>query len=85
MKWPQRIIDDLGREPRVGDWYAECCIHDFCQIEDAETLAAILELYDDMDSGGSFWRAEDGERARAELEAEAAASRAVRDAGSSQE
>jgi hypothetical protein len=70
MKWPQRIIDELGREPQVGDWFAECCIEDFQQLT-PESLAELLELYDDEDSGGMFWRAEDGDAARAELLAEA--------------
>ena len=68
MKWPQRIIDELGREPRVGDWFAECCIEDFRQVTDAEDLAALLEHYDEMDTGGQFWRAEDGDAAIAFLE-----------------
>lgn len=68
-KWPQRVIDMLGREPRVGDWYAECCIEDFEQIQDEEDLAFILELYDDMDTGGRFWATE--EPARTELMQEA--------------
>lgn len=61
----------LCQEPRVGDWHAECCIYDFGQIVDAGTLSALLEHYDEMDSGGRFWRAEDGERARKELQDEA--------------
>jgi len=55
MKWPQRVIDELGREPRVGDWFAECCIEDFHQIETAEELAALLDHYDEMDTGGHFY------------------------------
>jgi hypothetical protein len=69
MKWPQRIIDSLGRAPQVGDWFAECCIEDFQQITDPDHLQFLLEHYDDMDSGGRFWAAE--QPARSILEAEA--------------
>jgi hypothetical protein len=55
MKWPVRIVEGLGREPRVGDWYAECCALDLVQIDSDEMLHDILENYDDMDSGGGFW------------------------------
>lgn len=55
MKWPQRIIDKLGREPRAGDWFAECCMQDFHQIEDDEEVADLLDHYDDCDSGGQFF------------------------------
>lgn len=71
MKWPLRVVDMLGREPRVGDWYAECCIQDFMQIKSTDDLLEILELYDDMDSGGRFWAME--EPARTQLIAEAKA------------
>lgn len=63
MKWPERIIASLGRAPRVGDWYAGCCIEDFHQIADAAELESLLELYDDEDSGGRFWKTETEGRA----------------------
>ena len=54
--WPPRVIDDLGgRAPAVGDWYAECCLLDMEQITDEERLAALQDLYSDMDTGGT-WR-----------------------------
>lgn len=56
--WPARVIKSLGRAPQVGDWFAECCIQDFHQIASDAELAALLERYDDQDSGGSFWKTE---------------------------
>lgn len=63
-RWPQRVIDSLGREPQVGDWYCACCIHDFRQI-DQQDLADLLEGYDDedMDDWGYFWKTESEGRA----------------------
>jgi hypothetical protein len=55
VKWPDRIIEELGREPRVGDWFAECCALDLVEIANDEMLRDLLDLYDDMDSGGEFW------------------------------
>lgn len=63
MNWPQRIIDSLGRAPQVGDWFAECCVLDFHQIADDEELQELLDLYDDIDSGGRFWKTEQEGRA----------------------
>lgn len=57
-RWPQRIIDSLGREPRAGDWFAECCIEDFHQIRDYTEVQELLDLYDEVDSGGRFWKTE---------------------------
>jgi len=54
LAWPQRIIDHLGREPQVGDWFSECCEVDLYQV-DADDLAVLLEEYSDFDSGGNFW------------------------------
>lgn len=59
LPWPQRVIDDLGgRAPAVGDWYAECCLLDMEQITDEERLAALQDLYSDMDTGGTWARSE---------------------------
>jgi len=54
-EWPPEIIDQLGREPRIGDWYAECCIEDLREIKTAEELANLLEIQDDGWTGGTFW------------------------------
>jgi hypothetical protein len=64
-EWPQRVISSLGRAPNVGDWFAECCILDLMQIETKESLDELLDLYDDIDSGGRFWSTK--ETALAEL------------------
>lgn len=56
-KWPQRIINDLGREPQIGDWYAEYGIEDLRQVTAAD-LADILTRHDERDSDwdfGKFW------------------------------
>lgn len=70
--WPQRIIDQLGREPQVGDWFAECCIEDFMQL-DSDLLEELRQHYADEDSGGRFWKTE--AEGRAELAADATAGR----------
>jgi hypothetical protein len=78
MNWPQYIIDQLGREPIVGDWYCVCCIHDFGQIKNAEDLedvrqSAMDEFEEDGWQSYSFWATE--YPARAELEDEDRAAR----------
>lgn len=60
--WPQRVVDVLGRPPRAGDWYAECCELDLCQI-DAEDLQSLFELYSDFDTGGAWFPTEAAARA----------------------
>jgi hypothetical protein len=67
-RWPRRFVAALGREPRVGDWFAECCIEDLHQVQSVEALNDLLDQYDEMDTGGRFWTTEAA--ARAELAGE---------------
>jgi len=55
MSWPNRIIESLGREPKVGDWFAECCEEDLFQIEDDIALGDLAASYDGEDTGGNVW------------------------------
>lgn len=54
-RWPSRVLQRLGREPRVGDWYAECCRLDLRQLATPEDVEDLRELYSDGDTGGGFW------------------------------
>jgi hypothetical protein len=65
MSWPRAIIEQLGREPRVGDWWCECCIEDLESIKTDEDLAALREFNEDGYTGQRYWPTE--EAARAEL------------------
>lgn len=53
--WPQKWIDTLGREPRVGDWYAFCCDEDLHRIESQDELREIIEMADEHGWGAGMW------------------------------
>lgn len=53
--WPERWVKSLGRDPKVGDWYAFCCDDDLHQIETEEELREIIEGADDHGWGAGMW------------------------------
>ncbi len=53
MIWSDRVLLKLGREPRIGDWYAPCCVLDLSRIDDADDLEWIHESVDDL--GVMLW------------------------------
>lgn len=51
MNWHQ-ITQSLGREPRVGDWWSQCCELDLYQIESEDDLQSIKDMVNDGDEIG---------------------------------
>lgn len=55
IEWPQQWLDALGREPRVGDWYAFCCEDDLHQVVSEDELAGIADFAEDHGWGAGMW------------------------------
>lgn len=51
--WPQRMVDQLGRPPQLGDWYS-CCLDNMEEVWNATRLAEIFSQQVDGDSGGCW-------------------------------
>ena len=62
--WPRRVFEQLGREPRIGDWYVEAGRLDLRPV-DALELDALLEQHQVLGLLGTFYPTR--EAARAEL------------------
>lgn len=65
-------------EPRIGSWYAECCLLDLYRIETAEDLAAVRERIADDEFGAlmlfdsleaALWQLQDDLPAKDEADA----------------
>lgn len=55
MEWPTEIVEHLGREPEIGDWYAECCEADLFIVTQLHEMDEIRENQYDGWTGGRFW------------------------------
>jgi len=55
MKFASYLVEQLGREPRIGDWVTTCCHEDLEQIVDADGLESIAILGDDYDYQIKIW------------------------------
>lgn len=67
--WPARVIAGLGRAPRVGDWYAECCQEDLFRINAAAQLEDIQARHADGMAIGQFFQTEAAARTALPLNA----------------
>lgn len=47
-KTPWLTVRGTDREPRVGDWYAHCCIQDLDKIETQDDLDSLLGIAREM-------------------------------------
>lgn len=54
-QWPSRIIQSLGREPRVGDWYTEGNYADLYPVETQRRLNQLLLHCQHPDCSGRFF------------------------------
>ena len=63
MPWPTQVTTQLGRDPRVGDWWCECCLDDLCVIANDEELDYLLEFNEEFYSGQRYWATEAEARA----------------------
>lgn len=52
--WPRHVLEQLGREPRAGDWYFERSRLDLRQVDAAE-LDELLVQYEGLSVLGRFY------------------------------
>lgn len=54
IKYPDSLVNMLGRNPQIGDWVTQCCQEDLYQIKDEEDLAVLADQADE-DPGIMGW------------------------------